>query len=151
MTIPEILTSTSFSMTNLAIFIAHIFIGVCFVIHGLGKLGVVGTGNMHGFADWLKSLGVPFPAVQARLAMLAEIIGGLMITFGFLTRIGLGLCFISMVVAASIGHKGGGYLLTNTPPGNEYALNMAVICVVLFLFGPGIYSLDFLLWGLSNP
>jgi putative oxidoreductase len=64
---------------------------------------------------------------------------------GLFTRVGLILCFFTMLVAASVGHKGGGYLITNNPPGNEYALNLAVICVVLFLLGPGIYSLDAIL------
>lgn len=127
---------------DLAILIARLFIGVCFVIHGLGKLGVVGPGNMAGFADWLKSLGLPFPNLQARIAMLSEMTGGTLIALGLLTRAGLVLCFLTMVMAASIGHRGGGYLITNTPPGNEYALNLAVICVVLFLLGPGAYSLD---------
>jgi putative oxidoreductase len=129
-------------MIDVAILIARIFIGICFVIHGLGKLGIVGTGNMQGFAGWLKSLGIPFAEAQARAAMAAEVLGGTLITFGLLTRVGLILCFFTMVMAATIGHKGGGYLITNNPPGNEYALNLAVICVVLFLLGPGAYSID---------
>lgn len=128
--------------TDVALLIARIFIGVCFVIHGLGKLGVVGPGNMEGFVGWLKSLGVPFPQVQARMAMASEIAGGILITFGCLTRVGLALCFFTMVVAAAVGHKGGGYLITNNPPGNEYALNLAAILVVMFLLGPGAYSID---------
>lgn len=134
-------------MIDSAILLARLFIGVCFVIHGLGKLGLVGPGNMAGFAGWLKSLGLPYPELQARLAMLSEITGGALITVGLFTRAGLILCFFTMVVAASLGHRGGGYLITNTPPGNEYALNLAMICVVLFLLGPGAYSLDALLFG----
>jgi putative oxidoreductase len=132
--------------TDIALLIARIFIGVCFMIHGLGKLGVVGTGNMQGFVGWLKSLNVPFPEVQARMAMAAELGGGLLIALGCLTRVGCVLCFSTMLVAAIVGHKGGGYLITNNPPGNEYTINLAAICVVLFLLGPGAYSLDSMLF-----
>ena len=120
----------------------RIFIGLCFVIHGLGKLGIVGTGSLAGFEGWLKSLSVPFPAFQARLAMTNEVVGGLLITVGLVTRLGALLCLATMVVAALIGHKGGGYLITNNPPGNEYTINLSVILVVLILLGPGAYSLD---------
>ncbi len=142
----QILVQTTPNFTNLAILLAHLFIGGCFVIHGLGKLGVVGSGSMAGFASWLKSLGVPFPELQARLAMLSEIVGGVLIALGLFTRVGLVLCFVTMVIAATVGHKGGGYLITNQPPGNEYAFNLAVICVVLFLLGPGTFSLDAILF-----
>ena len=138
----NLLLTSSAEHNNLAILIARIFIGICFVIHGLGKLGLVGNGNMQGFAGWLKSLGLPFPDIQARLAMLAEIIGGLLITVGLFERVGLIFCFFTMLVAATLGHKKAGYLITNNPQGNEYALNLAVICIVLFLLGPGAYSLD---------
>ena len=63
-------------LTDFALLVGRGFIGVCFVVHALGKLGLVGTGNMRGFVDWLGELGVPYPAVQARLAMLSELIGG---------------------------------------------------------------------------
>ncbi len=138
----DYLVQTTPFLIDVAILLLRLFIGVCFVIHGLGKLGLVGPGNMVGFAGWLKSLGVPFPETQARIAMLCELTGGTLIACGLLTRVGLTFCFATMVVAASLGHKGGGYLVTNNPPGNEYALNLAVICVAMFLLGPGAYSLD---------
>lgn len=134
--------STAPFYSDLALLLARVFIGVCFIIHGLGKLGLVGPGNMAGFVGWLQSLGLPFAKAQAYMAMASEIGGGVLITLGLFSRLGFAMCFFTMVVAASLGHKGGGYLITNNPPGNEYALNLAVICVVFFLLGPGAYSLD---------
>lgn len=146
MTTTQILLATSSDCISMASLIIRIFIGLCFLVHGLGKLGVVGSGNMTGFEGWLKSLGIPFPGLQARLAMLCEVGGGVLVTIGLMTRIGALLCLITMVVAALIGHKGGGYLITNNPPGNEYTINLAAILAALILLGPGIYSLDALLF-----
>jgi putative oxidoreductase len=134
---------------DVAMLVFRVALGICFVVHGLGKLGIVGPGNMEGFTGWLKSLGLPFPAAQARAAMLSELIGGALITVGLGTRIAAFFCLAAMVVAALVGHKGGGYLITNTPPGNEYALNLAILMLVLILLGPGAYSLDAVLFARS--
>lgn len=142
------MTLTTESLFNWALVILRFAIGPCFIVHGLGKLGLVGSGTMAGFEGWLKSLNVPFPALQARLAMLAEIAGGLCVTLGILYRPALVVLFFTMLVATVVGHKGAGYLITNNPPGNEYALNLAVICVVMFLLGPGSFSLDYLIFAI---
>jgi putative oxidoreductase len=128
-----------------SILLLRAFIGSCLIVHGLGKLGIVGPGGanaLQGFIGWLQSLGVPFAAVQARMAMLAELVGGGLIILGLFYRPAAIVCMITLVVAAVIGHKGGGYLITNNPPGNEYALNLAIILLVMALLGPGAYSLD---------
>lgn len=125
--------------------LARLFIGICFVIHGLGKLGVVGTGNLEKFEAWLKALNVPQPWIQARMAMTSEIAGGLLLTLGLFTRPACLVLFFTMSVAAFVGHKKAGYLITNTPPGMEYPLNLAALSVMFFLTGPGRYSLDILL------
>lgn len=133
--------STEF-MTDLALLLGRVFIGVCFVIHGLGKLGVVGTGNMQGFAEWLDGLGVPFPAVQARMAMLSEVAGGALMAVGLFTRPSAVVLIGTMLVAGAVGHRGAGYLITNDPPGAEYTINLAIVCLMFVLLGPGAYSLD---------
>jgi putative oxidoreductase len=141
-----LLVDTTSLLTNLALLVGRVAIGVCFVVHGLGKLGVVGTGNMAGFVEWLESLGVPMAPVQARMAMVSEIGGGTALALGFLTRPACLLLIVTMIVAGRLGHKGAGYLITNEPPGAEYTINLAVICFIFLLLGPGVVSLDALLF-----
>ena len=142
-----LLLHTTAGWIDIALLIGRAFIGVCFMVHGLGKLGLVGPGNMAGFVSWLKSLGVPMPEAQARIAMLSELVGGAMIAAGLGMRFGAVLCLGTMLVAAAIGHRGGGYLITNNPPGNEYTINLAAVLVMFLLIGPGAYSLDHALFG----
>ena len=131
---------------HLGMLLARVAIGGCFVIHGLGKLGLVGSGSMQGFVQFLESLGVPLAPVQARMAMASELAGGSLLALGLFTRPACLLLIVTMLVAGWLGHKGAGYLITNNPPGAEYTINLAVICFVLFLTGPGVISLDYLLF-----
>jgi len=132
--------------SDLALLIGRVFIGVCFVVHGLGKDGFVGTGNMPEFVAWLKSEGVPLAALQARLAMVSEVAGGTLLVLGLFMRPACLLLILTMIVATRLGHKDAGYLITNDPPGAEYTINLAAICFVFLLFGPGAFSLDALIF-----
>lgn len=147
MDLGSFLVDTTSELTQVALLIVRVAIGVCFVVHGLGKLGLVGTGNMAGFVEWLESLGVPMAPVQARVAMLSEVVGGSALALGLLTRPACLLLIATMIVAGRVGHRGAGYLITNEPPGAEYTINLAVICGAIALLGPGTLSLDALLFG----
>jgi putative oxidoreductase len=101
---------------------------------------------MAGFTAWLRDLGVPMPELNARMAMLSELGGGAALALGLLTRPACIVLIGTMLVAGLMGHKGAGYLITNNPPGAEYTINLAVVCSMFFLIGPGAYSLDALLF-----
>jgi putative oxidoreductase len=101
---------------------------------------------MAGFVAWLRELGVPYAALQARIAMLSEIAGGALLALGLFTRPACLVLIGTMAVAGLLGHKGAGYLITNNPPGAEYTINLAVVCFMFLLIGPGALSLDRLLF-----
>ena len=142
----QLLVATTPGLVDLALLVGRVAIGVCFVVHGLGKLGLVGTGSMQGFVAWLRELGVPYAPVQARMAMVSELVGGSLLALGLLARPACLLLVFTMVVAGRIGHRGAGYLITNDPPGAEYTINLAVICACFALAGPGRLSLDALIF-----
>lgn len=137
-----LLSGVTPGMIDLGLFVGRTAIGICFVVHALGKLGLVGSGDMAGFQTWLEELGVPLPAINARVAMLSELTGGMLLVLGLFTRPAAVLLIGTMAVAGLVGHKGAGYLITNDPPGAEYTINLAVICAMFILMGPGAISLD---------
>ena len=146
MDLASLLHGTNPLFVDTALLIGRVAIGVCFVVHALGKLGLVGSGTMKGFASWLGDLGLPMPAVQAWIAMASELLGGIALVLGLGTRPACVLLIITMLVAGIVGHRGAGYLITNDPPGSEYTINLAVVCSIFLLIGPGRISLDALLF-----
>ena len=146
MDLGQLLHGTNPMFTDLALLIGRVAIGICFMTHAFGKLGWVGSGSLDGFARWLSDLGVPMPAIQARMAMLSELIGGAMLALGLGTRPACVVLIGTMLVAGIVGHRGAGYLITNNPPGGEYTINLAVICLMFLLIGPGAISLDAILF-----
>ena len=146
MSLADLLHGTNPHFFDLALLIGRVAIGVCFMFHAFGKLGIIGNGTLDGFASWLADLGVPMPAIQARMAMLSELVGGALLALGLLTRPACIVLIFTMIVAGMVGHRGAGYMITNDPPGAEYTINLAVVCLMFLLLGPGALSLDAMLF-----
>ena len=143
-----ILLGRSDWMVNFALFVVRVALGGCIVVHGLGKLGFHATnpGGVKAFSGWLASMNIPYPLLNAWIATIIEFGGGILFTLGLGTRFVAFALTANMFIAASTGHKGGGYLILNNPPGAEYAINLAVLFGMFVLLGPGALSLDHLLF-----
>ncbi len=123
--------------TSAGLLILRLFLGLGLVAHGYQKFFLFG---ISGFAGFLEKMGAPAPYASAWLSASTEAVGGLLIALGLFTRLAAVPLAINMAVAAFLAHSG--YYITNTPPGREYALNLAAAFVALALTGAGQYSID---------
>jgi putative oxidoreductase len=114
----------------------RMMVGLVFAAHGYQKLMVY---HFAGVAGMFKGIGIPVPEVSAVVVTLVELVGGLALFFGLLTRWAALLLAINMAVAILAVHLKGGFFL---PTGVEYALTLLVANVVFVLAGPGVCALD---------
>lgn len=121
---------------DLALFVLRVVTGgLMAVLHG--SIALPPT------AAWIQkvgTLGFPYPAVFAWASGLSEMAGAVLIALGFGTRIAAGFLGFTMLVAATLGHRG-------EPLGpRELSLLYLAPCVALVLLGGGRWSLDTLLF-----
>lgn len=113
--------------------------GVIFAYHGWLKL----DGGVDGFAGFVDSLGVPLPDITAWVVVLLELVGGIFLVAGLLTRTVALLLALEMIgttwlVKLDVGliaGMGGG-------AGAEIDIALWSGMVALVLLGPGVLALD---------
>jgi putative oxidoreductase len=112
--------------------ILRVFAGLSMALaHGLGKIPPAG-----GFIEAVGNIGLPFPAVFAWAAGLSELVGGLLLAVGLLTR-PAALCVLLTMLTAAIGHHAG-----DSFHDRELALLYAVVALSFVLAGSGRVSID---------
>lgn len=94
--------------------------------------------GLPGYADWLQSLGFPFPMLSAALSAYGEVIGAVLILIGWQTRLAALLLIVNFTLAVLIGHVAIGDSYMDTFP----ALVILAISWFLLLNGPGKPSVD---------
>lgn len=116
--------------------ILRIAVGVIFVAHGSQKLFLLGIPAIAaGFAQ----NGIPLASFMAPLITFVELLGGIALVAGLLTRLAaLGIAF-TMIGAMSFVHIKGGFFL---PAGIEYTVVLLSASIALILMGPGPFSVD---------
>ena len=130
------------------ILLLRIVVGLIFVAHGSQKLfGWFGGGGPAGTTAFLASLGYRAPARMAIVVGLSEVVGGLLLGFGFLLPLAALLISIVMLnaIATVVLPKGfiGGY---------EFELTLMAVALGVTATGPGRISIHRLIgWHSQLP
>ncbi|MGI8838264.1 MAG: DoxX family protein [Pyrinomonadaceae bacterium] len=120
-------------------------LGTIFVAHGLQK--VLGSFNGPGLEKWM-SIQPPFSFMRPAwlwlgAAAFSELIGGILIFIGLLTRVGAFFIFCTMITAL-VGKHWPSFF---APAGIEYTLSLVAMCLALLISGGGMASVDLAMSG----
>ena len=120
--------------------VVRVLAGVIMAAHGWQKL----QGGPSGFGQALAGSGVPLPELMAYVVTLVELIGGVLLIVGLLSRLAALLLTIDLVVAILLVKVNIGLLSPADGSGVGAELDLALIggLLVVLLAGPGRLSVD---------
>ncbi|WP_430909298.1 DoxX family protein [Maribacter sp. 2-571] len=122
--------------TDSAALLLRLFLGGMFLLHGIGKVFIVGLDMVViGFLER------GFPAWTAYAATLIELVGGIPLLLGIYTRIS---CLLLLPVAFGIFyyHLPYGWVFHNLGGGYEYPQLIIIAILALFWIDGGKYALQ---------
>lgn len=130
-------------LAGLAPLAVRVIVGAIMAAHGFQKL-LAGPGN---FGTALGQMGVPLPGLMGYVVTLVELVGGVLLIVGLLSRLAALLLTIDLTVAVLLVKTGVGFLSPMGSPGVGAELDLALIAgfLVILFAGPGKLSLDYAL------
>ncbi|MDG2309986.1 MAG: DoxX family protein [Planctomycetota bacterium] len=122
-------------MNDFALLLLRIVAGLGLASHGYNAIVNGGVEAIEGFAGFLGSLGFPAPMAFAWIAKGTELVGGVCVAVGLLTRPAAFLCAATMFIAMLTAHRG--------DPFEEWELALLYFAAmaVIAMTGPGKYSI----------
>lgn len=127
---------TEAAQTQYAAFILRVSLGAMTLAHGLLKIFVF---TIPGTVGFFESLG--YPGLLAYAVIAGEILGGLALIAGFLTRY-VALALVPILIGATITHAGNGWLFSSPNGGWEFPAFWTVALIVQALLGGGAYTVQ---------
>lgn len=123
------------ALVDAGLLVLRVFAGLALALaHGLGKVP-----PSEGFVGMVDGLGFPAPTLFAWASGFAELVCGLLLAVGLLTRPAAFFIAVNMTVAVLFAHAGDAF------GEREKALLFGVIALTFLLTGAGRYSVDALL------
>ncbi len=132
----ELLFSRKRVLEDFSLLLLRLFIGGIFFVYGVKKIQTFDN-YVTLFAD---KIAMPFPIFNLYLVIFVEVVGGLMLIFGVLSRVASIPLIATMIVAMLTVNIHNGF------PASKFGieLNLAYIAILLiiFSFGSGKVSVD---------
>jgi putative oxidoreductase len=122
---------------DIALLVLRLAAGFSFFMHGQQK--VFGEGGIAGVTQGFTQMGIPLPGLAAPFISFLELIGGLALMFGVLTRVFAFLLFCDMAVATILVHMKNGWLGQG---GMELTVLLGAMALAVAVAGAGPYSVD---------
>lgn len=130
------------TLSDLAILLARVGIGVVFVAHGWQKIFTLGLSRV---GEQFAGLGIPQPYVTAAIVAGVELIAGAALVAGILTPLAGVLLGVDMVGALYFVHATNGPFITRN--GWELVVALGVGALLVAAVGAGRFSVDRALGG----
>src|ERR671916_3475848 len=137
-------------LQSLGLLIARLGTGGILLLHGITHW----TGANQGVANLTNryaAVGAPYADVAAWATIIFELVGGVFLIVGVLTRfVGVGLVVLSVLTISYFSYYPGPDLLKSDGTyngGYEYDVALGLLGLLLFVFGAGAVSIDRLVRG----
>ncbi len=118
------------------------------VAYGFYEPAMMKWTDIDSVAQWFGSIGIPFPMLNAYMAASTEIVGVVLLTLGFLTRLISLPLIVVMIVAILTVHLSNGFSAGDN--GFEIPLYYMLFLFIFFTKGAGKFSIDRVLFGDKN-
>lgn len=120
----------------------RLYWGYQFYLAGMSKLG-----GLQKFAQFLQSLGIPFAEANSQVVAYVEAGGGILLMVGLASRLVSIPLTAVLCTAYATAHRDSLMTLFQDPSIfiSQPPFNFLIMCLCVFAFGPGKFSLDYLL------